>query len=232
MPESCRNPVSDLCSWVVEYAPDTTNGGKTIGHGLYYLDGGANYYDGTTDMIRTLHFGQPTEKQIECYTLLLRGILAVEMTAFQADDVITGYQISALLQQYFNARHYSSRHISFGHEVSYGQGVIEGGINISDLYLVPNQVLIRPGMVVTLETGIYFEEEWGIRLENVYVVEEDHTVWVHFRVLTLISYSRKMIDFNLLTKEEMNWIDNYHRQCLEQVDSGVWMKNEIDNFNK
>ncbi len=212
---------------LVEYAP---NDGKIIGHDLYYLDGGANYHDGTTDMTRTLHFGQPTPKQIECYTLLLRGILAVEMTAFPSDDFITGYRIDALLQQYFNAKHYSSQHISFGHGVSHGQGVIEGGINISDIDSIANRVPIRSGMVITLEPGIYFEGQWGIRIENVYAIEEDQPGWMHFKVLTLIPYSRKMLDFNLLTKQELIWIDNYHRQCLEKVNGGLWMKNEIDDF--
>ena len=217
---------------LVEYAPSIEDGGKTINRDLYYLDGGANYHDGTTDMTRTLHFGQPTQKQIECYTLLLRGILAVEMTAFQSNDFITGYRIDALLQQYFNAHHYSGEHISFGHGVSHGQGVIEGGISISDVYSVANRVPIKPGMVITLEPGIYFEGQWGIRIENVYAIEEDQTGWMHFTPLTLIPYSRKMIDFNLLNRQEKLWINNYHRQCLEKVDGGQWMKNEIDAFNE
>jgi len=216
---------------LVEYAPSIDDGGKTINHDLYYLDGGANYYDGTTDMTRTLHFGQPTQKQIECYTLLLRGILAVEMTAFRSDDFITGYRIDALLQQYFNAHHYSSEHISFGHGVSHGQGVIEGGITISNVYSVANRVPIKPGMVITLEPGIYFEGEWGIRIENVYAIEENQTGWMHFIPLTLIPYSRKMIDFNLLSRQEKTWINNYHQQCLEKVNGGQWMKDEIDDFN-
>ena len=204
-----------------------TTGGKTIGHDLYYLDSGANYLDGTTDMTRTLHFGQPTEKQMECYTLILRGILSVEMTAFQSNDIITGYRIGALLQQYFNARHYSSRHISFGHGVSHGQGVIEGGINISDVYSIANEVPIKAGMVVTLEPRIYLEEQWGIRLENVYAVEEDENSWIHFKPLTLIPYSRRMIHFNQLTKQKISWITDYHQRCLENVGRGLWMKNEI-----
>ena len=216
---------------LVEYAPDVQKGGKTIGRDLYYLDAGANYCDGTTDMTRTLHFGQPTEKQIECYTLLLRGILSVEMTAFQIDDFTTGYRVDGLLQQYFNAAHYSSQHVSFGHGVSHGQGVIEGGVNISNNYNIANQVPIRAGMVITLEPGLYFEGEWGIRIENVYAIEEDKSGWMYFVPLTLIPYSRKMINLSLLSKQELTWINKYHQRCLDKVDGGPWMRNEIDHFN-
>jgi Xaa-Pro aminopeptidase len=87
-------------------------------------------------------------------------------------------------------------------------------------------------MVITLEPGIYFEGQWGIRIENVYAIEEDQTGWMRFTPLTLIPYSRKMIDFNLLNRQEKMWINNYHRQCLEKVDGGQWMKNEIDAFNE
>ncbi len=55
---------------------------------------------------------------------------------------------------------------------------------------------------------------------------------MRFTPLTLIPYSRKMIDFNLLNRQEKMWINNYHRQCLEKVDGGQWMKNEIDAFNE
>ncbi len=191
---------------LVEYAPSSQDGGKIVARDLFYLDAGANYLDGTTDMTRTLHFGQPTPKQVECYTLLLRGILSVEMTSFRSDHVITGYRIDALLQQFFNAHHYSSNHVSFGHGVSHGQGVIEGGVVISDLDSVANKVSIRPNMVITLEPGIYLKEEWGIRIENVYMVEEDQRGWMHFVPLTLIPYSHKLIDFNMITKEELIWI--------------------------
>jgi Xaa-Pro aminopeptidase len=217
---------------LVEYAPSTEDGGKKILRDLYYLDGGANYLDGTTDMTRTLHFGEPTKKQIECYTLLLRGILAVEMTAFRSDYVITGYRIDALLQQYFNAQHYSSSHVSFGHGVSHGQGVIEGGVTISDVHSVANRVPIKPNMVVTLEPGIYFEGQWGCRIENVYVIEQDQSGWMYFVPLTLIPYSHKMIDFNLLTKQELMWIDKYHQRCLDKVNGGQWMTNEINKFRQ
>lgn len=127
--------------------------------------------------------------------------------------------------------HYTSNHISFGHGVSYGQGVIEGGVVISDSSTVANRVPIRPGMIITLEPGIYIDGEWGIRIENVYAIEEDRTGWMRFVPLTLIPYSRKMIDVNLLTKQELKWIHDYHQLCREKVNGGQWMVNEINAFN-
>jgi Xaa-Pro aminopeptidase len=104
-------------------------------------------------------------------------------------------------------------------------------VNISDNYSVANQVPIRAGMVITLEPGLYFEGEWGIRIENVYAIEEDKTGWMHFVPLTLIPYSRKMVDLSLLSRQELTWINKYHQRCLDKVDGGQWMKTEIDHFN-
>jgi Xaa-Pro aminopeptidase len=230
---------ADSNTALVEFspAPPSANGdnnAKIIGANLYYLDAGANYLDGTTDMTRTLHFGEPTKKQIECYTLLLRGILAVEMTSFRTDQITTGYRIDALLQQYFCASHYPNIHIVFGHGVSHGQGVIEGGISISDNHSLANRVPIQSGMVVTLEPGIYLEGEWGIRIENVYAVEkeEDNPDWMHFVPLTLLPYCHKLIDFDMLSRQELVWIDKYHQRCLEKVNGGQWMKSEIEKFKR
>jgi Xaa-Pro aminopeptidase len=217
---------------LIEYTPSRKDGGKRIVRDLFYLDAGGNYLDGTTDMTRTFHFGQPTKKQIECYTLLLRGIISVEMTKFRSDQIITGYRIDALLQQFFNAHGYSSNNVTFGHGISHGQGVIEGGVIISDLYSVSNRVPIRPKMVITLEPGIYFEKEWGIRLENVYLIEEDQNGWMYFIPLTLIPYSYQMIDFNIITKQEFIWINQYHQRCLDHVNETEWMINEINKFHQ
>ena len=152
------------------------------------------------------------------------------MTRFHRQSTVTGYRIDALLQQYFNAHGYFGEHVSFGHGVSHGQGVIEGGVAISDICSVSQLAPIKPGMVVTLEPGIYLENEWGIRIENVYAIEEDGPHWMRFVPLTLLPYCHKLIDFDLLSKSELLWIDQYHRRCLEHVNGGTWMENEIQKF--
>lgn len=215
---------------LVEYSPFAAKTKKTIAHDLFYLDAGANYLDGTTDMTRTLHFGQPTNEQSQCYTLLLKAILSIEMTRFPSDGSVTGLYIYSLLKSHLTTVvNDSNEHLSFGHGVSHGMGVIEGGISISDNHsssLIP----IRPGMVVTLEPGIYFEGKWGIRLENVYEIIEDEQKFIQFIPLTLLPYSRRLIDTNLLTSEELIWIKTYHQRCLNYVDGGSWMKQQIDLF--
>ncbi|CAF3687664.1 unnamed protein product, partial [Rotaria sp. Silwood1] len=199
---------------LVEYSPFAAKTKKIVSRDLFYLDGGGNYLDGTTDMTRTLHFGQATQEQIQCYTLLLKAILSIEMTGFSSDDTLTGCYIHSLLKAQFASINDANEHLSFGHGVSHGMGVIEGGISICDSQSFATSIPIRPGMVITLEPGIFFEGKWGIRIENVYEIMEDEQQLIHFIPLTLLPYSRSLIDINLLTPEEMIWINAYHQRCL------------------
>ncbi|CAF1007960.1 unnamed protein product [Rotaria sordida] len=215
---------------LIEYSPFARKTKTLIARDLFYLDGGGNYLDGTTDMTRTLHFGQATQEQIQCYTLALKAILFIEMTGFPCDDTLTGCYIHSLLRAQFASINNSNEHISFGHGVSHGMGVVEGGIFISDSPSLATSTPIRPGMVIAIEPGIYFEGKWGIRLENVYEVIEDDQRFIHFIPLTLLPYSRPLIDVNLLSSEELKWINVYHQRCLQYVDGGTWMKQEIDLF--
>ncbi|CAF0966896.1 unnamed protein product [Rotaria sordida] len=201
---------------LIEYSPFARKTKTLIARDLFYLDGGGNYLDGTTDMTRTLHFGQATQEQIQCYTLALKAILFIEMTGFPCDDTLTGCYIHSLLRAQFASINNSNEHISFGHGVSHGMGVVEGGIFISDSPSLATSTPIRPGMVIAIEPGIYFEGKWGIRLENVYEVIEDDQRFIHFIPLTLLPYSRPLIDVNLLSSEELKWINVYHQRCLQE----------------
>ncbi|CAF2059750.1 unnamed protein product [Rotaria magnacalcarata] len=216
---------------LIEYSPFAAKMKKIIDRDLYYLDAGANYLDGTTDMTRTIQFGKATEEQIKCYTLLLRAILLIETTKFPSDDNLNGFHIYSLLKSYLSTINDRNEHLSFGHGVSHGGGVIEGGVSISDSHSFSTLIPIRAGMVLTLEPGIYFEGKWGIRLENVYEVIEDDQRFIHFIPLTLLPYSRSLIDFNLLTIEEIVWLNSYHQRCLHYVDGGSWMKQQINLFH-
>ncbi|CAF0953957.1 unnamed protein product [Adineta steineri] len=86
-------------------------------------------------------------------------------------------------------------------------------------------------MVITLEPGIYYEGEWGIRIENVYSIEQNQSNQIYFNPLTLIPYEKKLIDINYLTEQELIWIKNYHQRCLDNVNGGKWMKHQIEKFN-
>lgn len=221
---------SGINTALIEYSPFAAKTEKTVARDLFYLDAGANYLDGTTDMTRTLHFGQVTQEQILCYTTLLRAILSIEMTGFPSDKTLTGHHIHSLLIAQLTTVNDLNEHVSFGHGVSHGMGVIEGGVSISDSQSFSTSIPIQAGMVLTLEPGIYFEEKWGIRLENVYEIIEDDQQLIRFIPLTLLPYSRPLIDINLLTPQELIWIKAYHQRCLQYVDGGTWMKQQIELF--
>ena len=215
---------------LIEYSPFAMKTKKVITRDLFYLDAGANYLDGTTDMTRTLHFGQPTLEQIKCYTLLLRSILCVEMARFPSDGTLTGRKVHALVTENLASVNDSNGQALIGHGVSHGMGVIEGGVSISNRHSVTTSTPIRPGMVLTIEPGVYFEGRWGIRLENVYEIVEDDQGLIRFVPLTLLPYSRSLIDISLLSQEELMWMNDYHRRCRQYVYGERWMKQQIDLF--
>ncbi|MCC7159877.1 MAG: M24 family metallopeptidase [Ignavibacteria bacterium] len=104
---------------LIEYSPFAVKTKKIIVRDLYYLDAGANYLDGTTDMTRTIQFGKATGEQIKCYILLLRAILSIEMTKFTSDDNLNGFHIYSLLRSHLSSVNDSNEHLSFGHGVSH-----------------------------------------------------------------------------------------------------------------
>ncbi|CAF1174144.1 unnamed protein product [Adineta ricciae] len=91
------------------------------------------------------------------HTIITWRISYIDMTAFPSKDFIIGYGIGALLPQYLNAYHYTSNRMLFGHGVSHGQCVIKRGVVISDSSKVASRILIRLGMIITLEPDIYVD---------------------------------------------------------------------------
>ena len=103
--------------------------------------------DGTTDFTRTIHYGLPTDLERELYTRVLKGILAIEATAFP--EGTTGYQIDSIIRQHLWAGGFDYPGVTTGHGVSHGLGVIEGGASISGLKPA-DQMGLREGMIMTV----------------------------------------------------------------------------------
>ncbi|OQV20169.1 Xaa-Pro aminopeptidase 1 [Hypsibius exemplaris] len=204
---------------IIHYKPTLESDRPVTVNDMFLLDSGSQYLDGTTDVTRTVHFGQPSDYQRECFTLVLKGNLMLAMAKFP--EKTTGQRLDSF------ARHAMwSVGLDYGHGTGHGVGsflnVHEGPMSIS-FRNNPNDPGLLSGMVVTDEPGYYEAGAFGIRIENQMVVQPAFTKhgkenkFLEFRNLTLVPLQRKLIIPAMLTREEIAYIDSYHQDCLSHV---------------
>ena len=193
---------------LAHYSASEESFSKLVGNGLLVLDTGGQYKTGTTDITRTLLFGEPTEQMKRDYTLVLKGNLALAAQRFPVGTC--GYQLDVLARQYLWQSGLSYGH-GTGHGVGFCLNVHEGPANISPKTIA---VALDVGMVLSDEPGIYREGNYGIRLENLIVVQSagatEFGEFHAFDVLTLCPFERKLIERELLSDTERQMPDAYH----------------------
>ena len=186
---------------------------------LYLVDSGGQYLDGTTDITRTVAIGIPSDEMIKQFTLALKGHIAVSRARFPSGT--KGYQIDTLARQYLWAEGYDYDH-GTGHGVGHFLNVHEGPASISKRQI---DVPLTEGMVLSNEPGYYRTDGFGIRIENLELVVKKPTNG-DFDVLTFESLTRcpidvRNIDFNLLTDEELDWLNSYHQRVWDDLNLEV-----------
>uniref|UniRef100_A0A8C9GRS1 Aminopeptidase P n=1 Tax=Piliocolobus tephrosceles TaxID=591936 RepID=A0A8C9GRS1_9PRIM len=171
-----------------------------ISPSIYLLDSGGQYLHGTTDVTRTTHFGHPTSAEKKAFTLVLKGHLHLRRVIFS--DYTNSISLDFIARQYLYNECLEYMH-STGHGVGVFLNVHESGCSIS----FARGTYLKPFMVLSNEPGYYKEDEFGIRIENMqYVVEKqktDHTTFLTFQDLTLYPYDINLMDFTLLTHQEI-----------------------------
>jgi len=197
---------------------------------LYLVDSGGQYLDGTTDITRTVAIGQPSQEHRDRYTRVLQGHIALATAKFP--EGTTGSQLDALARSPLWAIGLDYDH-GTGHGVGSFLGVHEGPQRIAKS---ANDVALKPGMIVSNEPGYYKTGAFGIRLENLVVVkreemqQDSNRSFLGFDTLTVVPFDRRLIDVDLLSRQERDWINTYHArvwQCLEaKVDAETrgWLK--------
>jgi Xaa-Pro aminopeptidase len=180
-----------------------------IGRGLFLVDSGAQYEDGTTDVTRTIAVGRPTREMRDRFTRVLKGHIAISRLVFPTGT--SGAQIDAFARQYLWAAGLDFDH-GTGHGVGAYLSVHEGPQRISKL----GHVALEPGMILSNEPGYYKAGEYGIRIENLIVVaaraiDGAEREMLGFDVLTLAPIDLSLIQPSLMTPEEAKWLDTYHR---------------------
>ena len=180
-------------------------------HGLLLVDSGGQYLGGTTDITRVLALGPTTPEQRRDATLVMKGMIALSRARFPKGA--SGPQLDALARAPLWASGMDYGH-GTGHGVGYFLNVHEGphGIRppVSGATLVP----LEPGMITSIEPGLYKPARHGIRHENLaVVVEADQTEFgdfYAFETLTLCPFDRRALEPSLLNPEERAWLDDYH----------------------
>jgi Xaa-Pro aminopeptidase len=185
---------------------------------LFLCDSGGQYFEGTTDVTRTVCIGgSPTPKQKDLFTRVLKGFISLFLLRFPMGT--TGTQLDVLARRSLWEIGLDYTH-STGHGVGQYLSVHEGPQNISPR---PTTVALRPGMIVSNEPGCYLTGEFGIRIENLMFVDQTSkrdmpgNPFLRFKTLTLCPIDRACIDINLLSVEEIDWLNDYHQNIWKSL---------------
>ena len=183
--------------------------------GLLLLDSGAQYIDGTTDITRTIALGPVTDEQRRIYTLVLKGHIQLQLLKFP--DGASGTQLDAVAR-----RGLWKSGLNFLHGTGHGVGsylnVHEGPHQIRMEY---RPAPLHTGMTVTDEPGIYLEDRFGVRIENVLLaqpyLETEFGRFLQFETLTLCPIDTAPVDVSLLTDNERTWLNDYHQMVYNRL---------------
>ena len=183
--------------------------------GLLLLDSGAQYQDGTTDITRTIALGPLTEEQRRVYTLVLKAHLQLQNLVFPAGA--SGTQLDAVAR-----REVWREGLNYLHGTGHGVG------SYLNVHEGPHQIRmewkpapLKPGMTVTDEPGVYLEGRFGVRIENTLLVvnhsETEFGRFLTFEPLTLCPIDKTPIVVDMLTAEERQWLNVYHRLVFDKL---------------
>jgi Xaa-Pro aminopeptidase len=182
---------------------------------LYLLDSGAQYLDGTTDVTRTIAVAEPSAEMRDRFTRVLKGHIALALARFPKGT--SGTQLDAFARRALWQRGLDYDH-GTGHGVGSYLGVHEGPQRISK---APNTQALLPGMIVSNEPGYYKTGAYGIRIENLVLVQPAdgpaEREMLGFETLTLAPIDRNLVDPSLLDDDEIAWLDAYHARVREAL---------------
>lgn len=200
---------------IVHYKADEQSNAKILPEGILLLDSGGQFFEGTTDITRTITLGNPTPQQKTDFTLVLKGHIGIATAVFPVGT--RGSQLDILARKAM-----WDRRLNYGHGTGHGVGhflnVHEGPQNIR---MDENPVTLQPGMFISNEPGLYRTDEYGIRTENLIMVTPDlqseFGQFLRFETLTLFPIDTNLIDKDLLTKAEIDWLNAYHQEVYEKI---------------
>jgi Xaa-Pro aminopeptidase len=185
--------------------------------GLLLIDSGGQYLGGTTDITRVWPIGEPSVAMKRDVTLVLKGTIALSRTRFPRGtaspmlDAIARAPLWAASLEYGHGT---------GHGVGYFLNVHEGPQSISKAVPTP-EMAMEPGMITSIEPGVYRPGRWGVRVENLVLnvpaPAEEFGEFLAFETLTLCPIDGRCLDRSLLREDELAWLNGYHRTVRERL---------------
>ena len=201
------------------------------GDGLLLIDSGAQYLGGTTDITRVVPIGQPSAAQKRDFTLVLKGMIALSATRFPRG--IKSPMLDAIARAPIWAAGIDYGH-GTGHGVGYFLNVHKGPQVISATAMPEPHTAMEPGMITSIEPGIYRPGEWGVRIENLVLNRSAETTafgeYLRFETLTLCPIDTRCIDLPLMRADEIAWLNGYHATVRARLaphvtgDAGAWLE--------
>ncbi len=186
-----------------------------LGQGVYLVDSGAHYLDGTTDITRTIMLGRRSKRAAADFTLVLKAHIALATLRFPKGTAGVQLDAVARAELWRTLRNYGH---GTGHGVGCYLNVHEGPQKLATRL---SDVPIDPGMITSNEPGLYRRGEYGIRIENLVHTVEDETgdfgPFLRFETLTLCPIDLQLIDASLLTEAELEWVNSYHEWVREEL---------------
>lgn len=200
---------------IVHYEPTEESSSDIKGDGLLLVDSGGQYTFGTTDITRTVALGTPTEEEKHDFTLVMKGHIALSNAIFPAGT--TGHQLDVLARQ-FLWREGKAYYHGTGHGVGFFINCHEGPQNIR---LNANPTPLEPGMLQSDEPGLYLADRYGIRCENLILCMPDTVTefgqFLKFEPLTLFPFDLRLFQTEIMTAEEIQWVNDYHARVREAL---------------
>ena len=215
---------------MMHYSANENSSSEIKKEGLYLIDSGGQYFDGTTDITRTAVMGPITEEEKRDFTLTLKAHINLGNARFLYGA--TGHSLD-VLSRYPLWQEGIDYKCGTGHGVGFLLNVHEGPHGFA---MVSNTVVLEKGMIVTIEPGVYKEGSHGIRIENVVVVEEDIKTdfgqFMKFDTISFVPIDLEGIDVSLLSEKERLWLNEYHKDVFNKLspylndEERAWLKEE------
>ena len=201
---------------MMHYSANKESDYELKAEGMFLVDSGAQYFDGTTDITRTFILGDISSEEKRDYTLVLKGHIALATAKFLKGTAGVNLDVLARRPLWNYGIDYKC---GTGHGVGFFLNVHEGPQGIRP---EGNSVVLEPGMILTNEPGVYKKDKYGIRTENTLIVEKDFISeefgeFYKFRTISYCPIDIRGIDVNLLDNEERKWINDYHKLVFDKL---------------